>query len=345
MSLKKIKNFSLSLLVGLIALPGCSFLNKKDKEESKTIVSGEVLVSADGKPILTEQEFNEFLDQAAEADPQAKMMLSMMPEAIREQALEVKKRAATISEWAKREGVRETQEYKNKHKLIMQSVQESLDNEAFMKKHKVEVADQDAKTFYEENKTKDPRFMISQAGTKTFGVEFASKEKADEYLEKIKNKISSIEKDAESKKLKTRDFGIINTESYAPKAIKDAILKAKVPSVQVIKEDNKFWVVAALSKENAKYHAFDDIKDGIKRMLEQQKMEKMMEEELPKYEQKFNIKVNEGYVKDLKEKKEAKEKELKEQFEASQKAQEAPKNKNNKNVKELAQAQPTSAAA
>jgi hypothetical protein len=339
MSPKKIKDCALVLLTSLIVLPGCSFFDKKGKDDvsAHKVVSGDVLVYSGDKPLLTEEEFNDFLDQAAEADPQARMMLSMMPEAIREQALEAKKRALVISEWAKHEGVRDSKEYQSKQKLIMQSVQESLDSEAFMKKHKVEITDKEARTFYDENKTKDPRFMISQAGVKTFGVEFDSKVKADEYLEKIKNSISSIEKDAESQKLKTRDFGTINTDSYAPKAIKDVILKAKVPSVQVVKEDGNFWVVAALSKETAKYHSFDDLKEGIKKMLEQQKIEDMMEKELPKYEKQFGIKINEDYLKDLKDKKDAREKELREQFEASQKNEEQKNAKGNKGSKELAQ--------
>lgn len=341
MFVKKPKISFLLLLSGLAILPGCSLFKKSDEKASEVtsakVVAGsdKVLISANGKPVLTEQEFESFLEQAAEADPQAKMMLSMMPEAIKEQALDAKKRSAVISEWAKHEGIRDTKEYKERKEAIFKSVEESLDHEAFMKKHKAEVTDKDAKDFYDKNKVQDPRFKISEEGTKSFGVEFDSKEKAQAFLDEIKNKVSAIENEAESKKLKTRDFGIVNKDSYQPKAIKNAVLAAKVPSVQVVQDGKEFWVVAALSKEAAKYHSFDDLKEGIKRMLEGQKMEETMDKELPKYEQKHNVTLNQDYLKDLQAKKEARENEMKAQFEASQKAEEKKENKSG--VKELAQ--------
>ena len=330
MSSKQIKNYALIALSSLVILPGC--FNKSENKSEDKKATGEVLISANGKPFLTEHELENFLEQAAEADPQTRMMITMMPEGVKEQALEAKKRAAIISEWAKHEGVRDSQDYKTKKALITQSIDESLDNEAFMKKHKVEVSDKEAREFYDENKLKDPRFKISQEGTKAFGVSFDTESSAKEFLDSVKSKVSEIEKLAESKKLKTRDFGIVNQESYAPKAIKEAILKAKIPSVQIVKEDNKFWVVASLTKEAAKYHSFDDLKDGIKRMLEGQKMEEMMTKELPKYEKQFGVKVNEDYLKNLKAKREDREKELREQFES----QPAQGSGDQMNMKELA---------
>ena len=303
--------FSLSFLIlSLLALSACKWFSSENTGNGCSSCSScssdikkdssEVLITINNKPALTVQEFEEFLAQAAEGNDQFKLMLQIMPD-FKEQLFNMKKRGLIFSEWAKKEGVRNSQEYRKKEKAIMNSVRESLDAEEFIKHHKVEVSDTDAQKYYDENKNQDPRILISAEGIKASGISFANQKEANEFLEKLKvNK--NIDELAKPKKLKIEKFGNVNEESNIDSKLKEKILATKTfPTDLVVKGENgKFWVIAISGKDQGQYRPFEQVKETIKRLVAPKKLEEMIEIELPKYEASFKVVENKKYFEDAK---------------------------------------------
>ena len=311
---KQVKSIHYLSLLSLVALSGCwkgdSCCSKT--EEVSAIASDDdstVLLSIGDSAKITVNSLDADLNELAEMDQQAKMMLTFDPEGTKERMFKEQKRMAVVEEWAVRNGVREDAEYKKKQSRIISHVQKQLDFEQFLKEHEVDVTDADVRKYYDENKDQDYRIVVSQAGVKTQAVEFDTKEAADKFAEELKKAgAKDIEKLAKGKKLFARSFGNINDSSYADKEIKDAVLKLKkFPTVVVIgiNDKKKYWVVAALAKEKAKYQDFDKIKDSLKQAIKPKKIGEMLEVKLPEYSAEFKVVENEGYFKDLKAAKEA----------------------------------------
>lgn len=301
------KLLNLFVLLSVPFLPGCM----SDKKESDT---SKVLISIEGKAALTEKQLEDFIGQALEANPQAKMMYTMMPEALKQQAFEAKKTAAIMAAWAKREGIRESAEYKKKYAQVLESVHQALDQEFFVQNHKPTVTDEAVVAFYEQHKH-EPQFVMTQAGVKVVGVEFDTKDQADKFAQELAGKAATIEKIAAAKKLKTKDFGIVNKDSFVSKAIKAAVEGIKTfPAVKVAKDDKKYVVLVALAKENAKAYALDDVKEGVRRMLEQRGIQEAVEQKIASYKDKYNVKIDENYINDLKAHAQQREEEFKQKI-------------------------------
>jgi hypothetical protein len=297
-------------LVSLVALSGCWGGRKEEVSFEIPAIAADddsvVLLSVNGSPKITVNSLEADLNEIAEMDQQAKMMLMFDPEGIKEHMFKEQKRMAIVEEWAASTGARESEEYKNKKARFLSMIQKQLDFELFLKDHPVEVTDADVRDYYDKNKDQDYRIVVAQAGVDTQAVEFSSKSTADEFATEIKKAgIGNIEKLANSKdkKLFVRKLGKINDTSYADKEIKDAVLKLKkVPSIFVVASDdsNKYWVVAALSKEKAKYQEFDKVKDTLKQMLMPKKVTEMLEVKVPEYAAEFEVVENDTYFADLK---------------------------------------------
>ena len=315
--MKRYNKISLILLLSIPFLPSCFNKSEKPKDSSK------VIITVDGKPAVTEQELEDFISQAVEANPQAKMMYTMMPEAIKEQALEAKKQQVLMSAWAKKEGVRESAEYKKKLAQVIDSIYNTLDQEEFIKRHKPDVTEQEIIEFYEQHKN-EPQFLMNQPGVKAVGVEFPAKEDADKFAQEIAGKAADALKIAEGKKFATKDYGVVNSDAFAPKAIKSAVENVKsFPSVKVVKDDKKYVVVVALSKENAKIYPLEEVKEGIRRMLDGQKMQNVFESKMAEYEKSLKVNVDDSFKSGLKEQSERRQEEFRQKMEAAQPQAEA----------------------
>jgi len=121
-----------------------------------------------------------------------------------------------------------------------------LDNQAFIKGHPVTVSDADIKKYYDENKTKDYRFLVSPAGLKAQGVNFAKdQDKAKKFLKKYnKAKKPDLNKMAKDEKLAAKDFGVVNSDSYmVDPDIRNAIMAdqktAKLPTAKIVKRSQR----------------------------------------------------------------------------------------------------------
>lgn len=321
------KYISLVFLLSIVFLPSCL-----DKGSTGSSVSdgSRVLIEINGNAALTEKQLEDFIAQTVEANPQAKMMYSMMPEMIKEQAFEAKKHCIVMSEWAKKNGIRDSKEYKDKINQIMENIYCSLDQEEFVKRHKDEVTDADVEKFYNEHKH-EAHFTKAQGGIKTVGVEFAKKEDADKFAAEVAGKAHSLEKIAKDKKLHFKDFGSVSADSFAPKYVKSAVESvAKFPAIKVVKGDNgKFWVVAAIEKASSVHYALDEVKAQLKQMLDQQKMQEAMGKVEGMLDS-MKVKIDSAFKDELRSAAQQKQEDLRKQMEQVQQApkeakQQAPK--------------------
>ena len=312
----KVKLLSSALLAfALISLPACKWFKSSDDSKCASCPasagevsndSSSVLLSINGKSALTAKEFEDFINKASEGNEQIKLMLQFVPD-FKEQLFTMKKRAVIISEWAKKKGIRDSKDYKDKEKAIMESVREGLDSEEFLKSYPAEISDTDLKKYYEENKEKDPRIMQSAAGVKAVSVAFNNINAANEFADAVNKAGKDIEKLAKAKKLTLNQLGLVNEESAIDSKIKEKVLSATTfPSIVVVKDaKGKYFVVAVKAKEKAQYRPFEQVKEMLSRLLKPRKIEEMLDLELPKLEKEFSIVENRQYFEADKKKHEA----------------------------------------
>lgn len=296
-------------LSSLVVLAGC-WAKKKETESAAGIDTddlSEVLLQINDVPKVTVNSLEKDINELVELDQQLKLMMMFNPEETRERVFQEKKRMAIIEEWALNHNVRNDPQYQQKRAKIMQHVDMQLDFEQFLNQHKVEVNDADVLAYYEQNKTQDPRILITPAGIKSQAVEFSARNTAEQFYHELKKAgPSALEKLAEEQKYFVRNLGNVNETSYADPAIKAAVNKIDCfPAVLLVEnqDQTKFWVVVAQSVETAKYQEFEKVKESIKQLLASKAMGEMLEAKIPEYGKQFAIYENEQYFNDLRNKK------------------------------------------
>ncbi|MDR3646522.1 MAG: hypothetical protein P4L22_03200 [Candidatus Babeliales bacterium] len=157
------------------------------------------LLRIDGKAVLTQCDFDNLIEEITDANEQAKLMLQLIPD-FREQFFNAKMQAIIISEWAKRNGIRNTPEYKKKENRMMEAIKESLDSEEFIKRYSVvEPSDEDALEYYEKNKDEE---------------KYATFEEAKPTIKKtLKNKIITEMINAEIPQFKA-EYNVVENNQY-----------------------------------------------------------------------------------------------------------------------------------
>jgi len=301
----------ITMLSSLVILSGCSTVG--DKEESKTEATmpattgdGVVLMSMDGKPVITsdgiDEEFEVFFERVLEQNAQLKAMLQFMPN-LKDELFENFFRGLVnqhiIDRYITDKGFSNSQEYKKELEMLMMQLKHSLNAKYFVKElGEVSVSDAETRRFYEEHKN-EPQFMVAQGGIKAIAVPFDSEAAAKAFMEKVSAKASEIKQIAEQDGLgaKVREL-LVNNQGFGvdPK-LRDAILaETKFPAVKVFNTDDKnHWVVYMSGKEEAKYREFDEIKEALKGELAQEKQKDLVNAELDKLRAKYKVDVNEKY--------------------------------------------------
>ena len=261
--------------------------------DDSVVASGEVLISADGQPALTRQEFEEFVRELEASDPQISFMMQIVPD-FKQQLLEMKKRSVIIGQWAEKNKVRDSATYREQKARSMKALDEMLLNQHFIEAHKVEVTDADARAFYDQNKEKEAGLMISPAGVEAKGVKFDNEAAAKAFEQAVKSAGNNIAKAAQEKSAKVNDFGVVTAMSMVAAPVKDVVMKFKTfPSSAFVKAgDKEYWVVVATGSRKAEYQPFGQVKDAIKQRLQGSKIEEMLKAELPKYEEEFKITID-----------------------------------------------------
>jgi hypothetical protein len=270
-------------LLGVVKTDG---INNVVVSQDMPVPSGAVvLIEKDGKPLLTEAQFNDFLDQVINAEPQIAFYMQMDPDGARSKLLEAKLRELIIGLWADEQKIREQESYKKQYEIGRQALDSMLVQQMFIESNKKEVSEKEVRAYYDQFKGKDPD-LGTAGGVKAKGVKFEDQAKADAFVSEVTKTKHDIDKAAKSlKNLKVRDFGLVSKDGFwtLDQKLKDGILATtEFPSVAVSKVgDKEVWVFVASEKKLPEYEPFDQVKDGIKQKLSVQSIEKIFEEKVP----------------------------------------------------------------
>lgn len=299
---------ALVLLTSLIVLPGCAlvdwFKGKNGGEQSSSAAEATpkagdaVLVTMDGKPVITESMLQEKFNQVLEDNPQLKAILPLMPNA-KQDLLNAMVSEAIINKYAAQKGIENNPQYQKELACMIESVKSMLKSKYFAVDHPVTVSDAEVKKFYEENKAAMPDLLLSHGGVKAVGIVFDNEADAKAFAEKAKAGFSKAAADANLKD-KITDFKFVNNQSLGI----DAALRCKIaavkktPAIEVVKDSSgKFWVVHATEVESAKYRPFEQVQAGIKQYVEKEKRVDDLKNQINKLKKEYNVVVNEDYFK------------------------------------------------
>jgi peptidyl-prolyl cis-trans isomerase C len=325
------------VISSLMLLPGCSLLDSlfgpSDQEEAKRELNreaaakneslddaaldvlrediavtapddeltGDVLITMNGKPIVTVDSLKIEEEKLLEANPQLKSMLALMDQSQFERNLaEGLMNQALLDQDIKEKGDDKTDAYRKEIKEGIKAVERMVNTKFFTQGLDVRVADADVRKFYESNKDSMPQLIISRGGVKAMGIPFDTAPDAKTFAQQVQTQGNDIKKAAQGASLtdKVRDFATVNQQSMGIDAeLKDKILAfTKFPTVEVIAaKDGKTWTIVATGKEETQYRPYDQIKTEIKEYLEKEEQAKRFDEKISTLKKKFNIKMNEAF--------------------------------------------------
>lgn len=307
------------LVASLVFLPGCWPFGKSSNEsvgKKDTPVNNEhndhkksdysagkmdpnVLVWVDNRPVVTIAEVEELKTEIMRNNPQLAAAMQTNSKEIERHLAEALATQTLVSRYVVDNKLDQTDTYKKDLARALKAVKEQIDGKVFTEQVSVVVSDRDVQEFYDSNKN-NPGIMISQGGVKAAGVSFDSEAAANAFLPKVKAVSGDIEKAAKAANLtmdKVRDFKLVNDQSIGIEpALRTKILAiSSVPSTQVIKVDNNFWVVHASAKEAPTYQELSKIKPQIVQVLEQNKRQMEVAKKLEELRKKYNMILNDSY--------------------------------------------------
>ena len=301
------------VVLTMFVLPGCDWASN-GKNNTKTIASAaqksndlfvgdgsEVIASIGGKPFLTEKAFEQEFQALLEKNPQLKQLAAMIPD-IDEKILEGCVAQRIINYHINQKGIDETPEYQQDLQELVEQAKTNLNGTYFTKLYPVQVTDAEVEKYYKENRDSIPELVVSRGGVQVKGVSFDSEAKAKEFLEKAKGKADQLESLAQAAELgdKFRDFKLVNNESIGvDKAVTTKALGIKkFPTVELVKgADKTVWVIAALSKEEPKYHPFDQVKEPLKEVVMREKQMKALENAVATLKDEYKIEIDQECLK------------------------------------------------
>lgn len=290
-------------IVSLMALSGCDWLGKKKTCASSCVStpdandSSTVLLTIGGKPAITENQFSAYYDQFLASNPRLQGMIQFLPNA-KQEIFKGMANEEIVMHWAEENNIATNAEYQKEFEQAVKMIRRGLAAKNFEQNvvGKVHVNEAEMKEYYE--KHKNPELVVAPGGVKAIGVEFGSKAQAQAFFDKVKGNASNFKSAAESDKHKVREFAPINEFSFdVDKNVKDKVSATKsFPSVVLVEgTDKKFWVVDAISKEETKYRSFDEVRDGLKAVIEREKMAKIWTDKIDELKKKYDVTEDTAY--------------------------------------------------
>src|SRR5260221_5120245 len=300
------------VLVSLSFLPGCALFDSskgKSAEDgsasgaSAAPLTGEVLVTMKGKPVITTDTLSVEREKFLKANPQIRQALAFMPDPkeFDRNLVDGLIGQKIADEYVMSHGINQTAAYKTELQDLFESMERILNAKYFGEHLTVVVPDSEVKAFYDANKDKLRGVMTSPGGVMAVGIEFDNNAAARAFVSRAKTAPGGFKKTAQDDGLnaKIKDFKLVNGQSIGIEPIlRDKIVAIKtVPSVEVIEVNGKFWVVNATGKEEPKFIPYEQVKDKLKQELEQNKRVELFEKEINKLRTEYGVEVNEDYFK------------------------------------------------
>jgi len=295
----------------LLTLPGCLDWGCEPKkpgpvtptEEAKPVAAAPgapmaddgsaVLVSMDGMPVVTEKSLEGEVEKLGASSPEFKEAMAFMGDQIRQMVADQLVLRAVIGKYIGDRGIDKQADYQQSLQCVIAHAKDSVNQQFFVKDIKTSVTDRDVHKYYDEEKD---RFILSQGGRKTVGVRFTDEGVAKAFLRKVKAEGGDIAKAAQSEEDgvadQVRDFGLVHEDKIGiDPTLRTKVLAMKVPGTEMFKIDDKtFWVVHVSEEEEKKYRSFDDVKDQLRRILEERATAEASSKKLEELKEKYGVK-------------------------------------------------------
>ena len=306
----------------LIFLPGCDWFNKDRGENlssqkvvsvgtdtdvmatSGDIPSGDtsaVVLSMQGEPVMTadmfENDFEDFLNK----NPQMRQLLAIMPD-MKEKYLEGVVAKEIVKRFVEENRLAKTPEYEADMRQWMETGRQMYDAQHFANQFPISVNASDVKRFYDENKDSMPELLLSQGGVQTVAVQFDNEKSAQEFLDAVSDKSGNFEEYIEKKGLsdQRRDLKLVNDSSVGVnKTVRQAILEVtNFPTIELVRvDDQDFWVIHPMAKEEKEYRPFVEVAEGLKEMITKEKQIEKIQMEIDKLKGDYQVVVNDKSLK------------------------------------------------
>jgi len=290
--------FSLALLT---TIPGC-FTSSEKKS------AGETVVSIDGKPVITAEEFDQSIEMLAQAQPAFAQVLPFMSpeqqEPIYMQIAETLAAERVMHESVKRSGADKTKEYQENARRIHESVDRDLAVRTFQNElaKEIVISDDEAREFYDAQKNtnqmlKRPPF-VTQGGIVARIVPCANEKEANELLQAV---LKTKNLDAASGALKKEvvDLGIVNTQSFSV----DNALRAKIsvmkkfPAFEMVRDSaGEFFVVEGVRREESGSAPFDVVRERVKEVMLGERFNDALLKKLEELKREYKVAVNKEFI-------------------------------------------------
>jgi peptidyl-prolyl cis-trans isomerase C len=288
----------------LVLLPQCDFFGGKKEEaqaesltEQTSAGNGEVLLSIDGKPRITVDRFENYVNTVLEAQPQLKQLIALMPDAEQE-LFKSMANEELLQAWLAKNGIDQNEAYKKDLQMIVDFGKRQLAVKYFQEAHPVKVNEAEIRKYYDENKKTIPELMVSRGGASMQAVMFDKPADAQVFFAKVKDGKVDFEQAAKEIKAPIKLFQEVNEMSFDvdPQVREKINAMKKFPTIEIATgKDNKTWIIKVTGKKEAQYVPFDQIKPRIEAFLQQQKMGELFSRELENLKSEFNVKENKDY--------------------------------------------------
>lgn len=268
------------------------------ESEVQTASDG-VLLSVNGKPAITKEQFETHVDRIVQANPQIREVLQAIP-SMKYNIFSGMIGEEVLKAWAQEKNITETEEYKRDYELAQKMIQHELARKFFQEDlaKNTKVSASEIKKYYEDNKDTVPDLLVSPGGIKAYGVAFDTSAKSAAFAQKAKAPGVDFKKLVKAEKLELKDFDLVNEYSVdVDKTIKKQLLDAgAIPGLVYAKtEDGKYWTMYAESKNDPEYRALEQVQEGIERMLISEKMKVVYSEKIAELKVAYKVEEHKGY--------------------------------------------------
>jgi hypothetical protein len=202
-----------------------------------------------------------------------------------------------IELWAEENKIDSNDQFKDEVNQTFQLLVQAKKGEWFSNELRTKisdmVSDKDVKKAYDQNQS---RYVKTAGGVKTSAVRFANKDEAKAFLDSIDvTKVASAKDFEEVARNATggmfRDFGRISDSSPrgASRALVDeATSRRSFPSIELVKVgEDEYWVALFEDNKESVFFSFDEVKDQIRTMAENEKFAALAETEIKNLEKRF----------------------------------------------------------
>ncbi len=305
--------FSLIFLVSaLMMLPACDWKSwfthscttcDSHLEHDHGHDNGACCISLNGKPAVTQRDFENKFNQLCMSRPDIQQALSSLPveqqQAFYAQFSEAILAELLVSRYVELSGLKNSPEYKAASKEAHAAVEVQLMNTMFQsdlyKKIEKEITDQVAEKYYEENRDRIAIFkrapFIDKAGGVVIQMVDGLKEQAANALA-ASAKNQDFAKVAKNGQYKVKNLGLINQRSMeVDEQVRSKVMGyTSVPQVDVVKLSNgKFAVIkaTAIEKESFKPYSDPEVKEAVKSFLIRNELGKSVNKTMDELKQKY----------------------------------------------------------